>query len=125
MDNPLFMVIGAITLSHQISPFCATGQQTTSDSNILEGQVRKSGVICPSLILTLAHSGLIMEQYEFPLHPLNSKDRSLYWQKSTHLDGQISLNSMTHPCLFSDIHGNDLPCNSGTTEENNSEQTQV
>ena len=31
------------------------------------------------------------------LHPWNSKDRSLYWQKSAYLYGQISLNSMTHP----------------------------
>ncbi len=26
---------------------------------------------------------------------------SVYWQKSAHLDGQISLNSLTHPYLSS------------------------
>ncbi len=38
--------------------------------------------------------------HESPLHPSNSKDRSQYWQKSAHLDGQIPWNSMTHPWDF-------------------------
>ena len=37
--------------------------------------------------------------HESPLYPWNSKDRSLYQQKSAHLDGQIPWNSMTHPWL--------------------------
>ncbi len=49
------------------------------------------------LLACLGQKGLTMRRYgsflkvrESPLCPSNSKDRSLYWQKSAHLDRQIS-----------------------------------
>ncbi len=52
--------------------------------------------VCPSADLTPYTFTITSPRY-FPLHPGNSKDRSPYWQKSAYLNGQISLNSMTHP----------------------------
>ncbi len=38
--------------------------------------------------------------HELPLCLLNSEDKSWHLQKSAHWDGQISWDSMTHPCQF-------------------------
>ena len=57
------------------------------------------GLFAHFFMQPLGQKGLTMRKYGFPLHPWNGKDRSLYWQKSAHLDGHISWNFMTHPYI--------------------------
>ena len=77
-----------------------------------QGYVRESGVICPLFTLIFGFTGInIRKMWVFPgnlaacssffTHGTNRKGRCLYWQTSVHLDGQISLNSIIHPCQHS------------------------
>ncbi len=93
--HPTVVILNLLVFCQVLSA-CSVGDK---------GQVTVSGVICPFPYATFRLKRVNNEKiwllpHGFLLHPWNTKDTSLYWQKSAYLYGHISLNSMTLPCKF-------------------------